>query len=127
MNKGNFIFWSFMVIVISLTVIIWVKSSNVYTAVEYVVTEVHSTMNSGTIRTHTTYCKVKSPTDCFQYTDDRIEPKYKVGDHLYNQQQEFRSTSAFIMGTALLFLLGGILVFFCSGIAWIVDSALSTS
>lgn len=127
MNKGNFIFWSFMVMVISLVAIIGVKSSNVYTNVEYVVTDVYSTMRSGTIRTHTEYCKVKSPSDCVIYDEPRIEPKYKVGDHFYQSQQEFGPTSKFIMSTALLFLLGGVLVFFCSGVAWIVDSALSTS
>lgn len=127
MSKGNFVFWSFMVIVISLTVIIGAKSSNVYTNVEYVVTDVYSTMDSGTIRTHIEYCKVKSPTDCIKYAEARIEPKYTVGDHLYSSEQQFDPTTKFIMGTALLFLFGGVLVFFCSGVAWIVDSALSTS
>ncbi len=127
MNKGNFIFWSFMVIVISLIAIIGVKSSNVYTNVEYVVTDVYSTMRSGTIRTHTTYCNVKRPSDCIQYDEHRIEPKYKVGDHFYQSQQEFGPTSKFIMGTALLFLMVSVLVFFCSGVLWIVDSAIGTS
>ena len=127
MSTGNFVFWSFMVIVISLTVIIGVKSSNVYTNVEYVVTDVYSTMRSGTIRTHIEYCKVKNPTDCIKYSEERIESKYKVGDHFYQSQQEFGPTSKFIIGPAILFLFGGVLVFFLCGVAWIVDSALSTS
>ena len=124
---ARFFLWSFVIMVLSVVAIIGVKSFTKSSNVEYVVNDVYSTMKAGTIRTTVVYCQVQDPTECTIDKTHRIEPKYKIGDHLYVHMQILGPTAKFIMGTALLFLWCSVVVFIFSGIIWFVDSALSTA
>lgn len=112
-----------LLLALSLYVIAFIKSTYGYHNVQYVVHDTYRSVEHGTSIVHTEYCKVKDPTYCFNERSTRVDPKFKVGQHVQQYQQEFDPITNFILVSAVaVALFTGTILVLCF-VIWITPTS----